>query len=96
MAQANEPASAAKVPAEQLKQEVLPEAAAKVPIKQLSQTSAPDESEYLPTPQTRQSLLETYLPAAHTVVGVTHALAPAADVMPEGQGGQTEEPAAEA
>jgi len=76
LVQTAKPASAAKVPAEQLKQEMLLEVAAKVPIGQLVQKSAPDESEYLPTAQTRQLLLETYLPAAHAaVVGVTHALA---------------------
>jgi len=75
LVQTAKPASAAKVPAEQLKQEMLLEVAAKVPIGQLVQKSAPDESEYLPTAQTRQLLLETYLPATHAVVGVTHALA---------------------
>ena len=43
-----------------------------------------------------QPLLEAYLPAAHTVVDVTHELAPAAEVVPEGQGAQAEEPVAEA
>ncbi len=66
-----------------------------MPIEQLVQTSAPDESEYLPTPQSTQTLLRMYLPAVHTVVDGTHELASAAEIVPEGQGMQPEEPAAE-
>ena len=50
----------------------------------------------MPTPQSTQPLLEAYGPAAHTVVDGTHELAPAAEVVPEGQAAQAEEPAAEA
>ena len=96
LVQTAKPASAVKVPAKQLKQEMLPEVAAKVPTGQLVQTSAPDESEYLPTAQTMQPLLEAYLPAAHAVVGVTHALAPSDETRAAPHAVHIEEPATDA